>query len=520
MSKRICAIAILGLLAVPTSSLWAAKKKCSVQFPDESVSKRAWKPSSCSLRNKEEGGKSNYPIRAIREGAPVYPSPYDATACDKLWFDRKYCVLDEREAGGVKRVLLREFRRGHKWMGWVDSDDVLWQRDAIVDQEHNVPTKGLIRSLGASRKDRGTPVWLRKGPASNAEQATTAKRLAIRYVYATWPRDAKDPGKAEQLLIGSTPKLDSNGGIEGWISREELVLWPHRMAVEFDKGTLTGRRARKMMKIYETEADILAAIRRGEKRSPVAVERSTSPWAPGVFRLPVLRHKRVRVMRDGEPYRVNILQVGFPRDLLKETPPGNPDMTGWTLGWIADKDVASGRPTVRRTVLMSRTTLGAFQGFLSMIIQFHDFDNPKEYLQDTWFESLDRFVSGGKAGTEILRNQTYDQMINVFVGGYRTSTDLLRMSPRELEESARDPENRDKLSCMMDTLQAKRDIMRAILDEESVGYEIVLCEAALDETTLKINVDKDKPKPWWFGPAEDPGSMEESYAWIPVDMLP
>ena len=198
--------------------------------------------------------------------------------------------------------------------GWVNEKDVIVGIRAMRTKQ-SIFKKALIMNRIASMSkedvdgDRLDVVPVYKQASYDSE---ILERLGLFKFYYIWKEYTNDDGE-EFCLIGTRSSLSDfeypQGSITGWVSKNRILEWDTRQAVQFYKKNVEEREG-DPVKIYQSKGELEDSIMgMNVDTQPIAVEdMSVTEWQPDWTRFPLLDVKS----EDGTIFQ----KVGYIGDQL------------------------------------------------------------------------------------------------------------------------------------------------------------------------------------------------------------
>jgi hypothetical protein len=257
------------------------------------------------------------PIIVARDSAPILADPSQPQEHSGLAsFLERHFWGGDTTVDGTRYILAvtmhPQTERPARCVGWLAAEDVLIQMSALPSHPGSYLKAVITNDWWSARGDesRGVRVPVRPAPAATSAPpaANPSEQVPVFDFYFVYKRYVDPASSIGYVLLGLTPTVPDTAApsdsILGWVPESRIIEWPSRLAVEFNKSTLTQRTNRVPpgsrahggggALIYGTRENLEASLygsagATGTILPPVAWEdtRVTS-WPSEAMRFPVL----------------------------------------------------------------------------------------------------------------------------------------------------------------------------------------------------------------------------------------
>lgn len=239
---------------------------------------------SVPSRNDELTDKPWY-VFSDRSGNKVYSSASGENVTSRLGFSEKLAVMEVSTDGSrllvayEKDIDGRNLATGKSVLGWVDTDKLLLWEKSLVDAEYGIDKKAMILfTIDAARQRlQDSRNFTSDVPVFNKPSSLLIDTIGFHQGLFQFFPIFKTEG--DFLLLGESLSLDSQkdfNGLKGWVKKENVSEWSHRVAWEknWDPEAVRERESNRLDSIglmvlqTESEAEIYARTNRTIPFSP------------------------------------------------------------------------------------------------------------------------------------------------------------------------------------------------------------------------------------------------------------
>ncbi|MCD4745506.1 MAG: hypothetical protein K8R58_04340 [Bacteroidales bacterium] len=342
--------------------------------------------------------------------------PNSTSKYKKLSFLEKFYVLEEND----KYIhLIKDTKMSYDGLfssqaedyGYVKKDNLLLWNHCLLTVEGKINKKAIIINTFVSAKStqikkggNNTNIFF-ENPQLTIKPYRKFHKFEIFYIYKITDKT---------VLLGRNPRIpagiDITDIIEGWISKNRVIFWDHRMALE-PNWNLNASEERKFNNIKATVlTDILSLIKfgNGEKVKDKAIiwnndsydERKIGDW----MRFPILK------VNENENY----YHVGVFGEINSES---------YSYAYAPINVKGLKKPLFQRVLLLSKLELGNLILILNKLSTSKSSGDRREYLVELWIEILQAHL-GGLNEEELLEMNLAE--INNKIFGLSGTSGLLR----------------------------------------------------------------------------------------------
>ncbi len=188
----------------------------------------------------QEGWRPWYVV-VINDGAQTTTTPGGSQPHSELRFGDYFWVLEED--GRFLRIVRdprpsdRQLSPAAEEMGWVSKNDLLMWYFALENPETGISLKGMILNTVRALQDQTdidfTSVRAYNDPGLTQPTDYEARLFEIFHVYQySTDRNAVLIGRRPYFNVGHLRAEGTYGGLVGWVDRDRILEWDHRVAIE------------------------------------------------------------------------------------------------------------------------------------------------------------------------------------------------------------------------------------------------------------------------------------------------
>jgi|JFJP01.1.fsa_nt_gi hypothetical protein len=282
-------------------------------------------------------------VYSDRANNPIYDSETGTNPVATAGFMEEFAVIDIKCNGKrlpiAKRIDIQnnKLMQGRTIIGWMDADNLLLWKNSIADKKHQIDKKAMIfftlntktKLTQNAKTNFKTVVPILDGPGSHGSKTLDEYEGLFQFLHVY-----KESG--DYLLLGKSFSLNDGAeycDIKGWVKKDKLSQWSHRVAWEKNWDPAAVAERMKNLSVDGVKTGVMVLGDENDAKSYARIDRKKNQFIPAT-RTAYEEVKIESVRRAGPMDRFPILDIDQIRDNQSNIT-GRPIKTG-VIGDVKD----------------------------------------------------------------------------------------------------------------------------------------------------------------------------------------